>query len=261
MRQRREARPRNIIEKDIMEERIQKVLSAQGLCSRREADKLIEDGRVAVNGRRAVLGQKMDPAKDVLHIDGQRVYLQKKVDKLYYVMYKPRGYVTTLKDEHAERTVADLVSHIDSRLYPVGRLDKDSEGLLLMTNDGAFTQMLTHPSGKVTKTYRVSVTPAPTEEHLIALSTGVRLDDGHFTAPARVRVTGGDGTERGTMEMVLTEGHNREIRRMCDAVGLTVTRLKRTSVGPLKLGTMKAGEIRELTRAEVIALRRSATGK
>ena len=130
-----------------------------------------------------------------------------------------------------------------------------------MTNDGAFTQMLTHPSGKVTKTYRVSVTPAPTEEHLIALSTGVRLDDGHFTAPARVRVTGGDGTERGTMEMVLTEGHNREIRRMCDAVGLTVTRLKRTSVGPLKLGTMKAGEIRELTRAEVIALRRSATGK
>ena len=242
-----------------MEERIQKVLSAQGLCSRREADKMIEEGRVAVNGRRASLGMKIDVRTDVLHIDGKRVYLQKKVDKLYYVLNKPRGYVTTLKDAHADKTVADLMSDVDTRLYPVGRLDKESEGMLILTNDGAFTNLLTHPSGGITKTYRVSVTPAPEEEQLIQLMTGVVLDDGHKTLPAKVRVTGTVGTEKGTMEIVLSEGHNREIRRMCEAVGLTVTRLKRTAIGPLKLGKLRAGEYRKLSAGEVAALRRNAT--
>ena len=244
-----------------MEERIQKVLSAQGLCSRREADRLIEEGRVAVNGHRAELGAKIDVRKDVLHIDGKRVYLEKNVEKYYYALNKPRGYVTTLKDEHAEKTVADLFTDVDARLYPVGRLDKDSEGLLIMTNDGEFTNLLTHPSGGITKTYRVSVTPAPEEEQLIALATGVKLDDGHVTLPAKVRVTGVTGTEKGTMEIVLSEGHNREIRRMCEAVGLSVTRLKRTAIGPLKLGSLKAGEYRKLAPGEIAALRRGATAK
>ncbi len=243
-----------------MEERIQKVLSAQGLCSRREADKLLEEGRIAVNGRRAKPGDKLDPAKDVLHVDGRRVYLQKRVSKLYYLLYKPRGYVTTLKDSHADKTVADLMSDVDTRLYPVGRLDKDSEGLLIMTNDGEFTNLLTHPSGKVSKNYRVSVEPYPTEEQLIELAAGVKLDDGFQTQPARVRVTGGDGSTKGTLEIIITEGHNREVRRMCDAVGLKVTRLKRTAIGPLSLGTMKAGEYRQLKPSEIAGLRRNASG-
>ncbi len=242
-----------------MEERIQKVMSSQGICSRREADRLLEEGRVAVNGRRAHPGDKMDPAKDVLHVNGKRVYLQKKVSKLYYILYKPRGYVTTLRDEHADKTVADLMSDVETRLYPVGRLDKDSEGLLIMTNDGEFTNLLTHPSGKVTKNYRVSVEPYPSEEQLIELAAGVKLDDGFKTQPARVRVTGGDGTSKGTIELIITEGHNREVRRMCDAVGLTVTRLKRTAIGPLQLGKMKAGEYRQLKPSEIAGLRRNAS--
>ena len=243
-----------------MEERIQKVLSAQGYCSRREADRLLEEGRIAVNGRRAEPGAKIDPAKDVLHVNGKRVYLQKKVSKFYYMLNKPRGYVTTLKDSHADKTVAELLSDVDVRLYPVGRLDKDSEGLLIMTNDGDFTNLLTHPSGKVTKTYRVSVEPYPSEEQLISLSSGVKLDDGFKTQPARLRVTGGDGSTRGTMEIVITEGHNREIRRMCEAVGLAVTRLKRTAVGPLTLGKLRAGEYRQLKPSEIAGLRRNASG-
>ncbi|MBP0969533.1 MAG: rRNA pseudouridine synthase [Oscillospiraceae bacterium] len=243
-----------------MEERIQKVLSAQGFCSRREADRLLEEGKIAVNGRRAEPGAKIDPAKDVLHVNGKRVYLQKKVNKLYYILYKPRGYVTTLRDSHADKTVAELMSDIDTRLYPVGRLDKDSEGLLLMTNDGDFTNLITHPSGKITKNYRVSVEPYPSEEQLIELSSGVKLDDGFTAQPARIRVTGGDGSARGTLEIIITEGHNREIRRMCEAVGLQVTRLKRTAVGPLSLGNLKAGEYRQLKPSEIAGLRRNASG-
>ena len=234
-------------------------MSEQGLCSRRDAELIIQEGRVAVNGHKITLGAKMDPLKDVLHVDGQRIRLQKKVNKLYYMLYKPRGYVTTLEDRHAAKIVTDLFDDVEERLYPVGRLDKDSEGLLIMTNDGEFTQMLTHPSGKVTKTYRVSVEPAPNEEQLIQLATGVELDDGFKTGEAIVRVTGGDTPERGTMEIVITEGHNREIRRMCEAVGLKVVRLKRTAVGPLRLMSMKAGEKRLLTSEEVQALKRAAT--
>lgn len=243
-----------------MEERIQKVLSAQGYCSRREADKLLAEGRIAVNGRRAGPGSKMDPAKDVLHVDGRRVHLQKKVQKLYYMLNKPRGYVTTLRDSHADKTVAELMESEEVRLYPVGRLDKDSEGLLIMTNDGEFTNLLTHPSGKVTKSYRVSVEPYPNEEQLVELAAGVKLDDGFVTQPARVRVTGGDGSSKGTLEIIITEGHNREVRRMCDAVGLSVTRLKRTAIGPLTLGKLRAGEYRQLKPSEIAGLRRNAAG-
>ena len=235
-------------------------MSAQGICSRREAERWIEQGRVTINGRKADLGSKMDPRTDVLHVDGQRVFLQKNVSKVYYAMYKPRGVVSTLKDSHADKTVADMVAHLEDRLYPIGRLDKESEGLLIMTNDGEFTQLLTHPSKEVSKTYRVSVQPAPDEEQLIALASGVELEDGFVTKEARVRVVK-VLEDRATIEMVLTEGHNREIRKMCDAVGLKVLRLKRIAIGPLKMVGMKAGDVRKLTSAEIAALRRSASGK
>lgn len=236
-----------------MEERIQKVLSQQGICSRRAAEELIKKGRVKLNGRPVGLGDKMDPRKDVLSIDGNRVQMERKVEKLYYMLNKPRGYVTTLSDRHAKQNVGELMESIGVRLFPVGRLDKDSEGLILMTNDGDFANLITHPSRGVSKTYRVSVKPSASEEQLSELAGGVRLDDG-MTAPTSVRVTS-DDADRTVFEITLKEGRNREIRRMCEAVGLSVTRLKRTSVGPLRLGSLKSGEYRELKKQEVIALR------
>ena len=237
-----------------MLERIQKVLSEQGYCSRRAAEELIKKGRVKLNGHPASLGDKMDLRKDALSVDDQRIRLEKNTKKVYYMLHKPRGYVTTLEDRHAARTVVDLMGGIGERVYPVGRLDKDSEGLLLLTNDGEFTNLLTHPSGGVGKLYRVTVRPAPVEEQLIELSTGVALDDGTRSAPAKIRVVASE-PQRGVMEVVLTEGKNREIRRMCEAVGLEVIRLKRIAFGPVRLGMLKPGEYRELKKEEVIALR------
>ncbi|MEA4911313.1 MAG: pseudouridine synthase [Oscillospiraceae bacterium] len=237
-----------------MDERIQKVLSAQGYCSRRAAEQIIREGRVKLNGHPAGLGDKMDIARDVLSVDGERIYFEKKQQKSYYALYKPRGYVTTLADAHAEKTVAALMQGVDERVYPVGRLDKDSEGLVLMTNDGALTNLITHPRGRVGKQYRVSVRPAPSEEQLISLSTGVKLDDGYVTAQCLVRVVASE-EQRGVMEITLYEGKNRQIRRMCDAVGLEVIRLKRFAIGPLRLGMLRPGEYRELKKEELIALR------
>ncbi len=236
-----------------MEERIQKVLSQQGFCSRRAAEEMIKKGRVKLNGHPVGLGDKMDPAKDVISVDGERVFLERKVEKLYYMLNKPRGYVTTLEDRHAKKTISELFEKIKTRMYPVGRLDKDSEGLILMTNDGEFANMIAHPSRGVSKSYRVSVRPTATEEQLSTLASGVELDDG-ITAPASVRVTG-EEPGRTVFEITLREGRNREVRRMCEAVGLEVTRLKRTSIGPLRLGQLASGEYRELTKQEVIALR------
>ncbi|MEG0751317.1 MAG: pseudouridine synthase [Oscillospiraceae bacterium] len=241
-----------------MDERIQKVMSEQGFCSRRAAEKLIEQGRVLLNGRAVSLGDKMDARRDVLSVDGQRLELQKNTEKKYYMLHKPRGFVTTLSDSHAAKTVADLLPLDAGRLYPVGRLDKDSEGLLLLTNDGDFTNMLTHPSHGVSKLYRVSVRPAPVEEQLIALSTGVTLDDGYLASPFSVRVVASE-PNRGVLEMTMTEGKNREIRRMCEVVGLEVIRLKRLSIGPVKLGMLKTGDYRELKKEEIIALRNAYT--
>ncbi len=237
-----------------MDERIQKVLSEQGYCSRRAAEELIRQGRVSMNGNKVSLGDRVDVRKDVLHVDGVRVQLRKKCEKVYYVLNKPRGYVTTLEDRHAAKTIVDLLDGIEERVYPVGRLDKDSEGLLLLTNDGAFTNMVTHPSGQITKLYRVSVRPCPSEEQLIALSIGVTLDDGSVATAASVRLTVAEPT-RGVLEITLAEGKNREIRRMCEAVKLDVIRLKRLSVGPIRLGMLKPGEYRELKKEELNAIR------
>ena len=222
------------------EERIQKIMAEQGLCSRRAAEQIIAEGRVKVNGHPVKVGDKMDPNRDVLHVDDERIYIQKNQQLYYLALYKPRGYVTTASDELGRKTVMDLVSDIPARLYPVGRLDKDSEGLLLMTNDGAFAQAVTHPSGGISKLYRVTVQPRADEATILKLSSGVVLDDGTV------------------MEMTLKEGKNREIRRMCESVGLEVVRLKRNAEGVVKLGMLKPGTYRELTKAEVNGLRAAA---
>lgn len=239
------------------EERIQKIMSEQGLCSRRAAEQIIAEGRVKVNGRPVKVGDKMDPNRDILHVDDERIYIQKE-QKLYYLaLYKPRGYVTTASDELGRKTVMDLVSDIPARLYPVGRLDKDSEGLLLMTNDGAFAQAVTHPSGGISKLYRVTVQPHADENQILRLSAGVVLDDGTKTLPCAINVVS-DEPGRTVMEMTLKEGKNREIRRMCEAVGLEVVRLKRNAEGVVKLGMLAPGKYRELTKQEVSGLRAAA---
>lgn len=238
--------------------RIHKVLSDNGILSRRKAEQLIEEGRITVNGHRAELGQDINPARDIIHIDGERVVIEKRAKKLYIMLNKPRGYVTTLSDELGRRCVAELVSEVPARVYPIGRLDKDSEGLLLLTNDGDFANLIMHPSHHISKTYRVTVRPDITEEQLVALSTGVTLDDEVTTLPAQVQV---EDKEPGRVVLRLTifEGKNRQIRRMCEALGLEVARLRRVSVGPVKLGMLQPGKWRELTPAEVGALRGAVT--
>ena len=240
-----------------MEERIQKILSAQGYCSRRAAEQLIQQGRVKVNGHVASLGDKIDIAKDVLSVDGSRVYFEKKVKKVYYALNKPRGYVTTTGDRHAGRIVTELLEDVDTRVYPVGRLDKDSEGLLLFTNDGDFANMITHPSGNINKIYRVTLSPAPTEEQLIAMATGIKMPEGDVLFADSTRLLN-DDPARGVVEIVLSEGKNREIRRMCEALGLEVKRLKRQSIGPIRLGMLPTGKYRELTKEEINAIRNIA---
>ena len=239
------------------EERIQKIMSEQGLCSRRAAEQIIAEGRVKVNGHPVKVGDKMDPNRDVLHVDDERIYIQKNQQLYYLALYKPRGYVTTASDELGRKTVMELVSDIPARLYPVGRLDKDSEGLLLMTNDGAFAQAVTHPSGGISKLYRVTVQPRADESQILKLSSGVVLDDGTKTMPCAINVVT-DEPGRTVMEMTLKEGKNREIRRMCEAVGLEVIRLKRNAEGVVKLGMLQPGKYRELTKAEVNGLRAAA---
>ena len=239
------------------EQRIQKVLADQGICSRREAERLIAAGKVKVNGHPVTLSDKMDPDYDKVMIDGQTQRIVRKRQYTYIMLHKPRGYLTTRSDDRGRKTVMDLVSDVPAMLRPVGRLDKDSEGLLLLTNDGEFANLLTHPSHGVTKLYRVTVHPHATEEQLIALTDGVVLDDGTKTQPVVIRVVA-DEPERTVMEMTLSEGKNRQIRRMCEAVGLDVARLRRTAVGPVKLGMLAPGQFRELDKQEVRALRAMA---
>ena len=242
------------------EERIQKVLADQTDLSRRAAEKLIAVGRVRVNGHPVGLGDKMDPNVDKVSIDGKSVRIVRKRQYVYIMLHKPRGFLTTRSDEHGRKTVMDLVQGVDAHLRPVGRLDKDSEGLLLMTDDGAFINLLTHPSGGVGKLYRVTVHPRATEEQVIQMSSGVVLDDGVRTQPCVIHVVT-DEPERTVMEITLYEGRNRQIRRMCAAVGREVVRLKRSAEGPVKLGMLQPGEWRELKRSEVNALRNAAQQK
>ena len=228
------------------EQRIQKVLADQGICSRREAERLIAAGKVKVNGHPVTLGDKMDPDYDKVMIDGQTQRIVRKRQYTYIMLHKPRGYLTTRSDDRGRKTVMDLVSDVPAMLRPVGRLDKDSEGLLLMTDDGAFINMLTHPSGGVGKLYRVTVNPRATEQQIIEMSSGVVLDDGVKTKPCVIHV------------VVDEPGRNRQIRSMCSAVGLQVVRLRRSAEGPVKLGMLQPGEYRELKKSEINALRNAA---
>jgi len=239
-------------------ERIQKVLSEQGYCSRRAAEQIIREGRVKLNGHPVQLGDKMDISRDVLSVDGERVMLVKKQEMYYILLHKPRGFVTTTSDELGRKTVMDLVTDLPVRVFPVGRLDKDSEGLLLLTNDGSFANLMMHPSHGVSKLYRVTVHPRATEEQVVQLSEGVVLDDGVKTMPAVVKVVT-DEPERTVLEMTIKEGKNREIRRMCEAVGLEVARLRRVALGSVKLGMLAPGQYRQLSKSEVEALRTAAS--
>lgn len=231
-------------------QRLQKILSACGVASRRKAEEMILAGRVKVNGRVAKLGDSADAEKDIILLDGEVV--RRSEEKIYLALHKPRGFVTTMQDEKNRRCVADLVQDVPQRVYPVGRLDKDSEGLLLLTNDGAFANLVMHPSREIAKTYRVTVRPGINEEQLNCLSTGIVID-GRKTAPARVKVLE-EAENRVVLEIVLTEGRNREIRKMCEALKLEVARLKRTSEGCVKLGMLKQGAYRELTKEEIRGL-------
>lgn len=228
-----------------MEERIQKLLSAAGVCSRRTAEGYITAGRVTVNGVPAQLGQRADPDRDDIRVDGQP--LSARPDTVCLMLNKPRGYVTTLSDEKGRPTVADLVADCGVRVYPVGRLDLDSEGLLLLTNDGALTERLLHPRHQVDKIYRVWVygRVSGVEDRLRAM----RELEGEPIAPARVEVLRRTG---GTAELTITihEGKNRQVRRMCSACGVTVKRLQRIQEHALKLGTLEVGKWRYLTDEE-----------
>lgn len=231
-------------------ERLQKIIASRGLCSRRQAEKWIEEGRVRVNGNTARLGDTADITEDVIEVDGKR--LPKAGKKVYLMLNKPRGYVTTLSDEKGRRNAAELVAGCGVRVYPVGRLDMDSEGLLLFTNDGEFANLMMHPRHEVDKTYRVWVTSfAP--EKLEALKEPIELD-GYTIRKPRVRPVRTE-LDRAIIDVTIHEGRNRQVRRMCQAAGLEVARLKRISEGKLRIGDLKAGTWRYLEPEEIELLR------
>ena len=234
--------------------RLQKFLSEAGIASRRKAEEMIRSGLVKVNGKIANIGDSVDPKTDSVSVGGKKV---KKENSLRYILLnKPRGYVTTTDDDLGRKCVLELVSGVKERIYPVGRLDRISEGALILTNDGEFANAMMHPSKHVPKTYRVTVRPGITSEQVDILSTGVDID-GRMTAPTDVRVLSKE-EGRAVLEIVLYEGRNRQIRRMCEALELEVARLKRTAVGSVKLGMLKTGEWRDLTPQEVESLLKSA---
>ncbi len=232
--------------------RIQKIIADSGLCSRRKAEELISRGKVTVNGRPCSLGDKAAPS-DLIAVDGKNITAQKKKKLCYIMLNKPRGYVTTMKDELDRRCVTDLLKDLPERVYPVGRLDRNSEGLLLFTNDGGFANDIMHPSRHISKTYRVTVRPDISDEQLTRLTEGIVID-GRKTGECSVLVLDKQ-PGRVVLQMTIHEGRNRQIRKMCEAVGLEVARLKRTAIGPLRLGMLKPGAYRELTSDELRALR------
>ncbi len=227
--------------------RLQKHLSICGVASRRKAEELIENGKVRVNGRIAHIGDKVDPKRDKVTVSGKTVIPQK--EKVYIMLHKPRGFVTTTKDELDRKCVNDLVADVGVKVFPVGRLDRNSEGLLFMTNDGEFANNLTHPSAHVNKTYRVTVKGELDDEKLIALREGIVLD-GRKTLPCDVFVADRK-PDRTVLIFVIQEGRNRQIRRMCEEVKLEVIRLKRTEIAGVKMGMLPQGKWRPLNEKEM----------
>ena len=229
-----------------MKERLQKILSARGIASRRKAEAMIEAGLVTVNGLTAALGDTADPETDEIRIQGKP--LPKQEQYIYIMLHKPRGYVTTLSDEKGRPNAAQLVADCGTRVYPVGRLDMDSEGLLLFTNDGAFANSLMHPKQEVKKTYEVWVTGyRPGSE--IQLSKPITLD-GYTIRPPKVKFLRAEG-QKAKFLVTIHEGRNRQVRRMCEAAGMHCTRLRRVKEGSLSLGELPLGKWRYLTEGEV----------
>ena len=235
-----------------MNERIQKILAARGIASRRKAEEMILAGRVSCNGRICLLGESADPDKDIILLDGKP--LPSSGEYTYIMLHKPRGYVTTLSDEKGRKTVAELVADCGQRVYPVGRLDMDSEGLLLLTNDGDFANHLMHPKHIVNKVYRVTV-EGYSAEGLEKLSQPIVLD-GYTIKKPTVQLISTTDTGRAQIEVVIHEGRNRQVRRMCAAAGMQVLRLVRVAEGDLQLGNLKLGKWRMLTKEEIDALKR-----
>ena len=233
--------------------RIQKIIADSGYCSRRKAEQLIADGLVKVNGHPAKLGDKADPKNDIITVGGERIRAEG-ITLRYIKLYKPRGYVTTMQDEQGRKSITELLDGIEERVYPIGRLDRNSEGLLLLTNDGAFANDIMHPRKHVSKTYRVTVAEKVSEDIINRLMAGVEIEENVMTAPCTVTVVT-EEPERTVLEFTIFEGKNRQIRRMCEAVQLTVRRLRRTNVGGVKLGMLKPGEYADLTKQEMQTLR------
>ncbi len=229
-----------------MKERLQKIISGAGLVSRRKAEEMISSGRVGVNGVRALLGQSADPDSDLITVDG--VPLSREAERTYIMLNKPRGYVTTLSDEKGRRTVAELTADTGKRLYPVGRLDMYSEGLLIMTDDGCAANALMHPSHNVMKRYRAWVRGSDLEQSVRALGRPMEID-GYRIRPAELSVISEAGGEA-QLEIGIFEGRNRQVRKMCAFSGLRVLRLVRIAEGELLLGDLPSGEWRHLTPKE-----------
>ena len=230
-------------------ERLQKIIAQAGICSRREAEKLILNGRVTVDGKIITeLGSKVDPNQKIC-VEGK--ILRQNTEKIYVLLNKPRGFVSTAHDERGRKTILDLID-VSERIYPVGRLDLNSEGLILLTNDGELTNLLIHPRFEVKKTYRAKISGEITEKKLDELRAGIELDDG-LTAPAEIYRLGKD-----LIEITIHEGRNRQIRRMFSAIGCDVRRLKRIKFGFLTLDGVKAGKYRFLTPEEVKLLKKLA---
>ncbi|ACV62924.1 pseudouridine synthase [Desulfofarcimen acetoxidans DSM 771] len=240
---------------NVQKERLQKVMARAGIASRRKCEELIAEGVVKVNGRLVKeQGIKVDPQKDRIMVQGK--IINRLEDKIYLLMYKPRGYVTTLHDPEGRKTIVDLLKNIKERVFPVGRLDYDSEGLLLVTNDGELANALTHPRHEVKKTYLVTVAGIPLPKSLEQMSKGLELEDG-MTAPTQVALVE-LLEDRSLLEITVHEGKNRLVRRMCEKIGHPVLRLKRIKLGTLSIKGVKPGQYRLLNTKEIRELKKSA---
>ena len=238
-----------------MEMRLQRFMAQAGIASRRKAETLITDGKVRVNGRVVTeLGTKVDPSRDKVEVGGKKLSAEEHV---YVLLNKPRGYVTTLSDPQGRPTVLDLVKSVGARVYPVGRLDFNTEGVLVLTNDGDLANGLMHPRGGVEKVYQVKIRGSVGPEAIDAFREGVTLDDGDRTQPAEATLLGpSEGGNNTWLEVILTEGKNRQIHRMCEAVGLAVAKLRRVEYAGLQLGELRPGRWRPLEPREVAHLRK-----
>ncbi|MGB9716325.1 MAG: pseudouridine synthase [Thermodesulfovibrionales bacterium] len=240
-----------------MEKRIQKVLSELGITSRRKAEQLILEGKVTVNGKVATIGMKVDPEKDYIKVEGKLITGFKRDFKKVYLMFnKPKGVVTTLFDPEGRTTIKDFLKGVKYRVFPVGRLDYDSEGLLLLTNDGDFANAVMHPSKKISKTYHVKVKGIPEEEDIEKLRRGIKLEDG-ITSHAKVKRIR-KGEVNSWLEITIYEGKKRQIRRMFENIGHPVLKLKRIRIDGLELGNLEPGAYRYLSEDEIIKIKKEA---